>query len=281
MKEQEKMLEKHSHSHHNHECEHYIHHHHHECVDQLPKKILTIRALSGLSGDIFLAGLSVMQNLSLGELQELLADLTIEKLSNCVQIKTKFVNHIQGFYADIQLPHEHVHRTCSDILTYIEKTKLTINAKKLAQNCFQLLAKAEAEVHGKKFEDVTFHEVGALDSILDICLSCALFERMQLDKFVCSPLPIADGYVHCAHGIINTPVPAVLKLLNDIPIVPFNGKGETITPTAIALLKTFNAQFGTWPAMVIKNSAIIYGSKVFENVANGAIFALGVNSNCN
>ena len=104
-----------------------------------------------------------------------------------------------------------------------------------------------------KPEAVRFHEVGALDSILDICMACVLFTRLSPARFVVSPLPIADGEVVCAHGVIPVPAPAVLELLEGIPVRPFSGEGETVTPTAIALLRSLGATFGPWPAMLVEN----------------------------
>ncbi len=138
-----------------------------------------------------------------------------------------------------------------------------------------MLAVAEGAVHGRTPDQVHFHEVGALDSILDICMSCELFHRLSPSRFVVSPLPMADGFVHCAHGIIPVPAPAVLELMDGIPVRPFPGQGETVTPTAMALLRALNAEFGPWPAMTVEKKAIIYGSRVFEDAPNGAIFACG------
>lgn len=261
---------------HSHEHSHgHAHSHGHHHSQKQNETILTVRALSGLSGDIILCGLARMLQCSDIELREILKNLKIPALENCVSIITKNVNEIAGYHAQVTLEHEHAHRTLTDILTIIEKTSLTINAKKLSIEAFTLLAEAEASVHNKCPESVTFHEVGALDSILDICISCALFDKLAPDHFICSPLPLADGSVYCAHGHIPTPAPAVLKMLKNIPVCAFKGQGETITPTAIALLKTFNTHFGLWPAITIQESAIVYGTKTFSNVANGTIWAFG------
>ena len=239
------------------------------------EKLLVIRTLSGLSGDMMLSGLSRMLGLGDEELNNMLSALRLSALDNCLHINEVFVNSIQGWRAQVLLPEEHGHRTLADILAIISASGMSGRAKELASRCFILLAQAEAEVHGRKPSEVTFHEVGALDSILDICLSCMLFDRLNPDRLVCSPLPLADGQVRCAHGIMMTPVPAVLKLLNGVPVMPFSGEGETVTPTAIALLKALGAEFGSWPVMVVEQTAIVYGSKTFENSVNGTIFATG------
>ena len=253
---------------------HELSHEHHHHTDAPSGPVLTIRAHSGLSGDIFLAGLLCMTGLTEKETEEMLTSIMPE-LAGSVQLTRKEVNHIGGWHADVTLPHQHEHRTLADILALIAACGMSEEGRNLASQTFTLLARAEAAVHGKSPEEVHFHEVGALDSILDICMSCELFCRLAPSRLVVSPLPVADGFVHCAHGILPVPAPAVLELMEGVPVRPFPGQGETVTPTAMALLKALKAEFGPWPAMRVEKKAIIYGSRVFENAPNGAIFACG------
>lgn len=239
------------------------------------QRLLTIRAYSGLSGDMFLAGLIKMTDCSDTELQERLAKI-LPDLIGTVHLVRKEVNTINGWHVEINLPHQHEHRTLKDILAIIEASHLNDVVKDISSKTFTLLARAEGNVHGKKPEDIHFHEIGALDSILDICLSCDLFTNLSPEKFIVSPLPLADGNIHCAHGIIPAPAPAVLELLENVVVCPFTGYGETITPTAIALLKTLNACYGLWPSMKIIKQALVYGDKTFLDAPNGALFALGM-----
>lgn len=236
--------------------------------------MLTIRANSGLSGDMLLTGLLKMTEVSEAEVETLLAAIMPE-LSGSLRLVRKQVHHVGGWHAEVNLPHQHEHRTLADITALIKACGMTDAAKGLATETFTLLARAEAAVHEKKPEDVHFHEVGALDSILDICLACELFATLAPGRFVASPLPMADGFVACAHGVIPVPAPAVLELLEGIPVRPFAGRGETVTPTAIALLRALGAEFGPWPAMRVEKRALVYGGKIFENAPNGAIFAFG------
>jgi len=262
----------HAHEGHGHGHQH-AHTHDHEHGEAIGP-ILTIRANSGLSGDMLLAGLLKMTEVDEAETAALLAAIMPE-LSGVVRLVRKQVNHIGGWHAEVNLPHQHEHRTLSDIAALIAACGMTDAGKQFATETFALLARAEGAVHEKKPEDVHFHEVGALDSILDICLTCELFARLAPGRFVVSPLPMADGFVTCAHGIIPVPAPAVLELLEGIPVRPFAGRGETVTPTAIALLRALGAEFGPWPAMRVDKRALVYGGKVFENAPNGAIFACG------
>ena len=258
--------------------EHHEHHHSHEHHsherESASGPVLTIRAHSGLSGDIFLAGLLCMTGTTP---QQMEADLSsiMPELAGSVQLVRKEVNHIGGWHAEVTLPHQHEHRTLADILALIASSGMSEGGKELSSRAFTLLASAEAAVHGRPPEEVHFHEVGALDSILDICLSCELFHRLSPSLFVVSPLPVADGFVHCAHGILPVPAPAVLELMADVPVRPFPGEGETVTPTGMALVKALGAKCGPWPAMRVEKKSIIYGSRVFENAPNGAIFACG------
>ena len=236
------MSEAHAHGDHAHRHEHHHEHGHtHETAhgDGRGKarggRILTIRSHSGLSGDMFLAGLLRMTELGEAETDRLLAAV-LPELAGTVRLTRRQVNRIGGWFADVSLPHQHEHRTLEDILGIIAGSGMDDEPKRLASDTFTLLAKAEAAVHGMKPEAVRFHEVGALDSILDICMVCVLFTR---------------------------------------PVRPFSGEGETVTPTAIALLRSLGATFGPWPAMLVEKRALVYGSRVFANAPNGTIFACG------
>lgn len=237
--------------------------------------VLTVRAASGLSGDMILAGLALMLDLDDAGLDALVRDSGLPFAGGCLGLERRSVNSVAGWGARVTLPEEHAHRTWADIKGLIEGSGLSPGAAALAKKAFTLLAEAEGQVHGRAPEEVTFHEVGALDSILDICLACVLFERLAPAWFVCSPLPMGDGSVHCAHGWLPVPAPAVLHLLSGVPVCGFSGKGETVTPTAIALLKAMNAEFGAWPCMTVERRALVYGSRVFADAPNGAVWAFG------
>lgn len=236
--------------------------------------VLTIRMCSGLSGDMFLAGLLRLTDMNEDELDRRLSAIMPE-LAGTVRLVRREVHHIGGWHAEVRLPHEHRHRTLEDITALIARSGMDGRARELAVRTFARLAGAEAAVHGVAPEDVRFHEVGALDSILDICLTCELFTVLGLPRLLASPLPLADGEVRCAHGVIPVPAPAVLEMLAGLPVRPFAGRGETVTPTAVALLLSLGAEFGPWPAMRVERSALVYGTTVFPGAANGAVFALG------
>ena len=271
----------HSHDHHKNSAHSHDHHHdesHSKKTLSLDtragEKILTLRLHSGIAGDMFLCGLMCMLNLSNEEANTLLNGI-LPELSGGVHREVKFVKGIRGSFCKVDLPHEHAHRSFEDVKKIIARASISEAGKAFALKAFSFVAEAEGAVHGKPAEEVTFHEVGALDSILDICLTSELFARLSVDRLIVSPLPIADGAICCAHGVIPSPAPAVQALLVGVPVKPFAAEGETVTPTGISLLKAFGAEFGPWPQMVIERIETVYGSYVYEGVPNGATFALG------
>lgn len=237
---------------------------------------LVIRPNSGLSGDMMLAGLARMAGATNAELGETAASLGLP--ADCVALEEKAVQQVNGWHARVALPHEHSHRTLADVKAVIAGSALSERAKAFAERAFTILATAEGHVHGIPPEQVTFHEVGALDSILDTCLVAALYDRLDAPRLVCGPLPLCDGTVRCAHGLLPSPAPAVLDMLEGVPVRGLASSGETVTPTAISLLKALEAEFGDWPEMVVQQRALVYGTKVLPGIANGAIFAHGPRS---
>lgn len=258
-----------------HQHPHDHHDHHHDDDHRRPHSglILVIRPSSGLSGDMLLAGLARMAGLQTAELAELAAGIGLP--AGCVTLERRAVNAVSGWGCRVELPREAAHRSMADIRSLIAGSGLSAAAAGLAEATFTLLAEAEGRIHDLPTEQVTFHEVGALDSILDICLSCLLFDRLSPDALICGPLPLCDGSIRCSHGVLPAPAPAVLDLLAGVPVRGIASEGETVTPTAIALLKGLGAAFGAWPEMTVKRTALVYGSRILPGVANGALFALG------
>lgn len=249
--------------------------------------ILTIRSHTGLSGDMLLTGLAVLEMRRRNILPESAAAVSwldgllskiMPQLAGCVRIERTARAGIGGYKANVNLPHEHEHRNLADIAAIISASGMEERGREMALACFGLLAEAEGHVHGISTEEVHFHEVGALDSILDICAVCELYAQTNPLQLVCSPLPLADGSICCAHGQIPAPAPAALELLQGVEVRPFSGStdsGELVTPTALALLRVMKAVFQGWPAFRMEYSALVYGQKFFPGIANGAIFAAG------
>lgn len=232
-----------------------------------------IRPASGLSGDMMLAGLACMAGADSKELGTIAGLIGLPE--NCVSLERRAVNEVFGWGCRVSLPDTTEHRTWADIRKIIAGSGLSLHARYYAERTFSLLAEAEGKIHGIPADRVHFHEVGALDSILDICVCAELFARLSPAQFVCGPLPLCDGTVKCDHGLLSAPAPAVFELLQGVPVRGIASEGETVTPTAIALLKGLGARFGAWPEITIARTALIYGGRVLPGVANGALFAAG------
>ncbi len=235
---------------------------------------IVLRTPSGLSGDMLVTGLSRLAGVSDAELSALVDSIGLPALHDVVSIKPHSVNGISGWKADIDLPHEHSHRSLAVISELIDNSTLEQAARKLASDTFHYLGEAEAKIHSIPLEKVTFHEVGALDSILDICASAALFTRLAPVNFYCSPLPLCDGVIRCDHGFIASPAPAVQEMLRGVPVYGIESRGETVTPTALAFLRAAQAQFGKWPQAEVLEVARAFGGRVLPGVPNGAMFFL-------
>jgi uncharacterized protein (TIGR00299 family) protein len=131
-----------------------------------------------------------------------------------------------------------------------------VRARSLA--VFARLADAEAAIHGVEPDDVHFHELGAVDTLVDVCGAVALLAELRVDEVRCSPLPAARGFVRAAHGVLPLPAPATLELLKGAPIVGVEGEGELVTPTGAALAATLATGFGAPPGMILER--IGYGA---------------------
>jgi pyridinium-3,5-bisthiocarboxylic acid mononucleotide nickel chelatase len=238
------------------------------------RQAVVLRTPSGISGDMLLTGLARLAGVNNAELSAIVDSIGVEALHDCVRIEPHHVNWITGWQARIALPHEHHHRTPAAIYAIIDQSALSDPAKGLARKAFEILAEAEATVHGCSVDEVHFHEVGALDSILDTCVAAALFARIDPAEFHCSPLPVCDGVIRCEHGLLASPPPAVQEMLAGVPVYGADAQGETVTPTALAFLKAAGARFGKWPQCEIVTSARAFGSKVFDTLPNGANFFL-------
>lgn len=145
--------------------------------------------------------------------------------------------------------HAHAHRSLSAILAIIEAAPLKDTVKKRASRAFQLLGEAEAAIHSMPIEKVHFHEVGAVDTIVDIVCAAAGCEALGIDRWMASPLNVGSGTVKCQHGTLPVPAPATLSLLADAPVYAAGPPMERVTPTGAALLRMLDVQYGSMPAM--------------------------------
>ncbi len=151
-------------------------------------------------------------------------------------------------------PHRHLHH----IRQLIEDGSLKPAVRTWAIQVFTRLAEAEAAAHGTSMEHVHFHEVGAIDAIVDIVGACAALDALGIDEVRCSPIPTGHGTITCEHGVLPVPAPGTAALLKGVPLAECDEPGELTTPTGAALLTTLATAYGPMPAMTIES--IGYGA---------------------
>ena len=152
----------------------------------------------------------------------------------------------------------HGHRTLAEIDALIDRSALSAAGKARAKELFQRLGRAEADIHGTTMEKVHLHEVGALDSIIDIVGAVHAIESLRIERVVASPLNVGSGSIRSAHGLYPVPAPATLRLLQGVPIYSGPQQAEMVTPTGALLVADYATEFGTIPAM--KVGAVGYGA---------------------
>src|SRR5215203_3014941 len=178
-------------------------------------------------------------------------DLAVERVE---------VNGIGALRAAVEYPDEHSHRTFRDIRASIEGAELPERASSRALEAFRLLAVAEGSVHNEDPEEVTFHEVGAIDSIVDVVGSCVALDLLDADSVSCGPLPMGRGVVEAAHGSLPVPGPATLEVLKGSLVRWTDEPHESTTPTGASLMSTFTGGVFSDAAPPMELHAIGYGA---------------------
>lgn len=165
--------------------------------------------------------------------------------------------------------HAHEHRNLGDILAIIDGADITPAAKKMARNIFTVVAEAEAKVHALPLEEVHFHEVGAVDSIVDIVGAAICIDNLGVERVICSPLSEGTGTIRCQHGVIPIPAPATLEIAaaRGIPLVITDNMGEMVTPTGAAIVGALAHSFGRPEQMIVRATGYGAGKREF-NTAN-------------
>ena len=161
--------------------------------------------------------------------------------------------------------HHHSHRKASTILNMINESELPSRVKKRSSSVFQVIAEAEGKIHGMDPKDVHFHEVGAMDSIIDVIGVCLALENLGIDKLIASPVPTGYGKVMMAHGLYPIPAPATAEILRGVPLADFHVMGELTTPTGAGFLKALVDEYGHMPPMSIERIGYGAGKKNFDH----------------
>lgn len=233
-------------------------------------KTLYFDCSSGISGNMTLGALLEIvgdENYLLDELKKLNID------GYKIEISKKIKNGITGTYVDVILDNEHhhhehdnhhehnhehehndnhEHRNLNDVYSIIDNSSIDVKSKELAKRIFMRVAKAEAKVHHKSLEEVHFHEVGAIDSIIDIVGTAILINKINPDKIISSIINDGYGFIECAHGTMTVPVPATSEIFanSNVRFRQIDIDTELVTPTGAAIIAELSEEFTTLPAMV-------------------------------
>src|SRR5260221_718105 len=212
-------------------------------------RLAYLDCFSGVSGDMLLGAL-----LDLGwpaeRLNAVIARLALNDVHADISHVTK-----QGIYAtqvNIVSPAQQPHRGYHDLADIVLRADLPSAVQEQALAALRLLAEAESTVHHVPFEEIHFHEVGAVDTIVDIVGALMGFSELNVASIYSAPLPWSQGTIQTAHGLLPVPPPAVALLMKDLPVVGVNVQGEMVTPTGATLVRTLAKGFGTIPAMHVE-----------------------------
>lgn len=255
---------------------------------KIKMKIAYFDCFSGISGDMIL-GAVIDAGLDTEELQSELNKLAFSEYK--IDFSKDIKQGISGTQFRVKSNHEHEeseqnhskhkhhnkehhehfhhsHRKLSDILSLIEESELDSSVKERTSKIFHRLAEAEAKIHNKSKEEIHFHEVGAVDSIVDIVGASIGFHLLEIEEIYASPISLGRGFVKCVHGVMPVPAPATLELLSGIPVHQTKINKELTTPTGAAIITTVAKQFGTMPDMIIEKVGYGAGQRDLEEHPN-------------
>ena len=238
-------------------------------------KALYLDCFAGISGNMFLGAM-----LQLG-VPEAYLKKELEKLPMAdefaLEVRDVERKGIQSLYVEVKLhpqekhhheEHHHVHRRMMDIREIIEKSSLNMAVKQQALAIFMEIAKAEGKVHGKPAEEVTFHEVGAVDSIVDIVGTAICLDYLEIERIFVSRLTVGSGWVNCAHGLLPVPAPAVAELLIGWQTERGTEEKELVTPTGAGIVQALGTYSESLPKGFV-TECIGYGAGSHElNIPN-------------
>lgn len=223
-------------------------------------KIAYFDCFSGISGDMTVGAL-LDAGLKIETLEEELKKLGLSGYQ--LEVKKVIKKGISATQFKVKIKEEGVERRFKDILTILEKSKLDEEIKKETKKIFFNIAQAESKIHQKDIDKIHFHEIGGLDSIIDITSAVIGIRTLGIEEIHSSALPVGKGFVKCAHGVIPVPAPATLELLKNIPTYNGGIESEMITPTGAAIISTLTKSFGKRPLMKIERIGYGAGEKEF------------------
>jgi len=232
-------------------------------------KLAYFDCFSGISGDMTLGAL-VHAGVPLDHLRNELKALDVPGWE--IRAENVWKNGMAATYVRVITQESHTHRSLSTIETILQKSQLAAPVRDRAAAIFRKLGEAEATVHDVPIEKIHFHEVGAVDAMVDIVGACIGFTFLGIERFACSPLNVGGGTAKMAHGVLPVPAPATARLLLGRPTYSTGIQKELVTPTGAAIVATLCDTFGPQPAMAV--SAIGYGAGTTELEAQPNVLRL-------
>ncbi len=237
-------------------------------------RVAFLDCATGISGDMTVAAL-IDLGVEIDTLREIVDSFRIPGVK--LHVTEVMRGGFRAKHFRVEHPEQHAHRHLSDIIQLLDRSdRLSDRSRTLALNMFEQIAAAEAKVHGMSIDKVHFHEVGAIDSIVDIVCTAVGFDIIDVDEVICSPVPPGRGTVHIAHGECTVPTPGTAELLQDVPLVDVAINTELTTPTGAAIIKTVVDRFTPgWPSMAVERVGYGAGTKDFRERANILRIVLG------
>ena len=236
-------------------------------------RLCYLDCVGGLAGDMLLAAL-----LDAGASVELLRSVPEALGLDGVEIAVDRVERqgIGALHVNVHTPpRDQEHRRYADIRKVVEEAELPARARTRALDAFARLSEAEARIHGVAVEDVHFHELGTVDTLVDVCGAFVLLDDLRVDRVACSPLPFARGLTRATHGVLPLPAPATLALLEDAPLVGVETEAELVTPTGAVIAATVVESWGLLPPLVLERIGYGAGTADFPDRPNLVRVVLG------
>lgn len=235
-------------------------------------RVAYLDCVGGLAGDMLLAAL-----LDAGADMERLRAVPTALGIVGVEITSERVERqgIGALHLRIEASDDHAHRDYREIRKLVEEADLSERAQLRSLDAFARLARVEGAIHGVPPDDVHFHELGSLDTLVDVCGAFVLLDDLEVERVTCSPLPFARGFTRAAHGVLPLPAPATLALLEGAPLVGVETEAELVTPTGAAIAATVVEEWGALPPLTLERVGYGAGTKDFADRPNVVRVVLG------
>ncbi len=228
-------------------------------------RVAWLECATGISGDMTLAAL-IDAGVDRDAVEAAVRSLNLPDVR--LRVETVVKGGFRATQVFVDHPEQHAHRHMSDIRSILDRSELTDGQRRIADRLFLTIAEAEARVHGSTVDQVHFHEVGAVDSIVDIVGTAVGFELLDADQILCHPIPTGRGFVKIDHGICPVPAPGTAEILKGIPLADIPVEAELTTPTGAAIVNVLVDRFGPMPPMKIEQIGYGSGTMTFSQRAN-------------